>query len=208
MATVQRIRPSIEPPLEPRTDAARLLLVPREASESELVYERVAPVVNRLVWAYLATDSERDDIAQDIFLSIVRRRGSLRDPARLEAWAARVAFNAICNAFRRRKFRRWLSLEPLRDSELPEYRVDLEGRELVARAQRILEKLPLSQRMPLTLELFSNSTQPEIAQLCGCSERTLRRRLQVARERFAFFARRDPALAARLGDATESNGND
>ena len=209
MVVVLRIRPSIEPPLEPRTDAARLLLVPREASESELVYERVAPVVNRLVWAYLATDSERDDIAQEIFLSIVRRRGSLRDPARLEAWAARVAFNAICNAFRRRKFRRWLSLEPLRDSELPEYQVDLEGRELVARAQRILEKLPLSQRMPLTLEIFSNSSQPEIARLCGCSERTLRRRLQVARERFASFARRDPALAARLGDATtESNGDD
>jgi len=202
IVAVARIRPSTEPPQEPRADAKRLLLVPREASEAELVYERVAPVVNRLVWAYLATDPERDDVAQDIFLSIVRRRGSLRDPARLEAWASRVAFNAICNAFRRRKLRRWLSLEPLRDSELPTYQADLEGQELVVRAQRILEKLPLSQRMPLTLDLFSDSTQPEIARLCGCSERTLRRRLQAARERFTAYARRDPALAARLDDAT------
>jgi RNA polymerase sigma-70 factor (ECF subfamily) len=182
--------------------------VPREASEAELVYERVAPVVNRLVWAYLGTDPERDDIAQDIFLSIIRRRSSLRDPARLEAWAARVAFNAICNAFRRRRFRRWLSLEPLRESELPEYQADLEGRELVIRAQRILERLPLSERMPLTLELLSNASQPEIARLCGCSERTLRRRLQAARERFSVLARRDPALASRLTDATPEADRD
>lgn len=209
MWAVPRIRPSIEPQPEARADAARLLLVPREASEADLAYERVAPVVNRLVWAYLATDSERDDVAQSIFLSILRRRGSVRDPARLEAWAARVAFNAICNTFRRRKLRRWFSLEALRDSEQPEYQADVEGRELVARAQRILERLPLSERMPLTLELFTHSSQPEIARLCGCSERTLRRRLQAARERFSVLARRDPALASRLVAAsTESNRDD
>jgi RNA polymerase sigma-70 factor, ECF subfamily len=209
MGVLSRMRPSIEPQPESRADAIRLLLVPREASEAELVYERVAPVVNRLVWAYLATDPERDDIAQDIFLSIVRRRGSVRDPARLEAWAARVAFNAICNAFRRRKFRRWLSLEPLRENEQPKYQADVEGRELVVRAQHVLEKLPLSQRMPLTLELLSNASQSEIARLCGCSERTLRRRLQAARERFSVLARRDPALASRLTDTSpESNRDD
>jgi RNA polymerase sigma-70 factor (ECF subfamily) len=199
----------MRPSIEPQPEAARLLLVPHEASEAQLVYERVAPVVNRLVWAYLATDPERDDIAQDIFLSIARRRSSLRDPLRLEAWAARVAFNAICNAFRRRKFRRWLSLEALRENEQPEYQADLEGRNLVVRAQRVLERLPLSQRMPLSLELFSNASQPEIARICGCSERTLRRRLCTARERFTVLARRDPALASRLTEASpEPNGDD
>jgi RNA polymerase sigma factor (sigma-70 family) len=202
------MRPFIEPPLEPRTDAARLLLVPRASSEAELVYERVAPVVNRLVWAYLATDSERDDIAHDIFVSIIRRRGSLRDPARLEGWAARIAFNAICSAFRRRKLRRWLSLDRLEDDQQPEYEADPEGRDLVFRAQRILEKLPMSQRMPLSLELFSDASQPEMARLCGCSERTLRRRLTAARERFALLARRDPALAARLTDSSTESPRD
>jgi RNA polymerase sigma factor (sigma-70 family) len=126
----------------------------------------------------------------------------VRDPSRLEAWAASVAFNTICRAFRRRKLRRWFSLEVVLESEQPRYEADLEGRDLVVRAQRILEKLPLAQRMPLTLELFSSSSQPEIARLCGCSERTLRRRLLAARERFSLLARRDPALASRLADGT------
>lgn len=176
-----------------------MLLVAPEASEADLLYERIAPVVNRMVWLYLATDPERDDIAQDIFVSIVRNGGSVRDPARLEAWAASVAFNAICNEFRRRKFRRWLALDSLRESEEPRHHIDFEGRELVARAQRILEILPVALRMPFTLELFGNANQDEIARLCGCSLRTARRRLKAARERFLLHAERDPALSTWLG---------
>jgi len=187
-------------------DSARLVLVPREASEADLLYERVAPVVNRMVWLYLATDPDRDDIAQDIFVSIMRRASSVRDPAHLEAWAARVAFNAVCNLFRRRKLRRWMSLDLLQEDEQPDGHTDFEGRELVARAQRILESLPMTERMPFTLELFGNASQHEIAKLCGCSERTLRRRLKAARERFLFLARRDPALSSRLGNAAPEEG--
>jgi RNA polymerase sigma-70 factor (ECF subfamily) len=193
---------------EHRADSTRLVLVPRDSSEAELLYDRLAPVVHRVVWLYLASDPDRDDIAQDIFMSIVRRAGSVRDPAHLEAWAARVAFNAICNLFRRRKLRRWLSLDSLQESEHPDHHIDFEGRELVVRAQRILEKLPLTERMPFTLELFGNASQAEMARLCGCSERTLRRRLKDARERFLELARRDPALSSRLGSSSSKETDD
>jgi RNA polymerase sigma-70 factor (ECF subfamily) len=181
-----------------QADPARLVLVPSDGTRDELLYERIAPVVNRMVWLYLATDSERDDIAQDIFVSIIKGARTVRDPALFEAWAARVAFNTICNLFRRRKFRRWLSLEALSGYEPPERDTDFEGRELVARAQRVLEHLPVSERMPFTLELLGDASHAEIARVCGCSERTLRRRLKAARERFASLARRDPALASWL----------
>jgi RNA polymerase sigma factor (sigma-70 family) len=194
------VRLTREPPASPRGDSARLVLVPPDASEAELVYERVAPVVNRMVWFYLATDPDRDDIAQDIFVSIVRRVSSVRDPAQLEAWAARVSFNAICNLFRRRKLRRWLSLDSLQEREHPARQTDFEGRELVLRAQRVLEDLPVAERMPFTLELFTDEGQPAIARLCGCSERTLRRRLKAARARFLALAQRDPALSSRLDE--------
>jgi RNA polymerase sigma factor (sigma-70 family) len=196
---LSRVRPSSEPSrASPHADSARLVLVPSDGTQAELVYERVAPVVNRMVWLYLAADSDRDDIAQDIFVSIVKGARSVRDPALLEAWAARVAFNTICNLFRRRKLRRWLSLEALTGYEPPERPVDFEGRELVVRAQRILEELPVTERMPFTLELLGNASHAEIARVCGCSQRTLRRRLKAGRERFALLARRDPALSKWL----------
>ena len=195
---LSRVRPSSESPRAPHADSARLVLVPSEGTRTELLYERLAPVVNRMVWLYLATDSERDDIAQDIFISIIKSAHSVRDPALLEAWAARVAFNTICNLFRRRKLRRWLSLEALESYEPPGDHADFEGRELVTRAQRVLEQLPVAERMPFTLELFGNASHNEIARVCACSARTLRRRLKAARERFLSLARRDPALASWL----------
>ncbi len=198
-----------EPSPDLRTDeSARLVLVDKDATPGEVLYARVAPVVNRVVWTYLAADPERDDIAQEIFLQIVRGAPTVKDSARLEGWAARVAVNAIWNIFRRRKFRRWLSLESVGDAEPLLHHADFEGRELVLRTRRILERLPLKERMPFTLSLFGNASIEEIAALCECSPSTVKRRLTAARARFLVWARRDPALASRLGEETKLGEDD
>lgn len=207
MVELPRARqPLGEAPEAHKADATRLVLVPSEATSSEVLYERVAPIVNRMVWLYLAADRERDDIAQDIFVSILRNAASVRDPARLEAWAASVAFNTICNVFRRRRLVRWLSLEALTGYEPPDNHTDFEGRELLVRTQKILEELPVAERMPFTMQLLGNANHQEIATLCGCSQRTLRRRLKAARERFVVLVRRDPVLASRLAERLSSEG--
>jgi RNA polymerase sigma factor (sigma-70 family) len=188
------------------SEPTRLLLVPNAATTSEVIYERVAPVVHKMVWLYLATDPERDDVAQDILVSVIRGAASIRDPAQLEAWVARVAFNAICNLFRRRKLVRWLSLEALSGYEPPAPQVDFEGRELVARTQKVLECLPVAERMAFTLQLLGNASLEEIAEHCGCSERTARRRLKAARDRFTRLAVRDSVLASRMSAHSSSEG--
>lgn len=202
-AGVARAPGPAEPLPELRTDdSARLVLVDKDATPEDVLYARVAPVVGRVVWTYLATDPERDDVAQEIFLAIVRGAPSVKDPARLEGWAARVAVNAIWNVFRRRKFRRWLSLESSGDSEPLIDHADFEGREVLARTQRVLEHLPLKERMPFTLKLLGNASVEEIARLCNCSSRTIKRRLNDARARFIRLAERDPALRGRLGNVS------
>jgi RNA polymerase sigma-70 factor (ECF subfamily) len=195
-------------PTQARGDATRLLLVQGDATPDEVLYERVAPVVHRMVWLYLATDPERDDITQDILLAAIRGAPSVRDPAQLEGWVARVAFNIICNVFRRRKLVRWLSLDALAGYEPPQAHADFEGRELVFRAQKILEHLPVAERMAFTLTLLGNASLPEIARLSACSERTARRRLKAARERFARLVQRDPVLSRRLTERTTPDEED
>jgi RNA polymerase sigma factor (sigma-70 family) len=195
-------------PKQARGDATRLLLVQGAATPAEVLYERVAPVVQRMAWLYLATDPERDDITQDILLAAIRGASSVRDPGQLEGWVARVAFNIICNVFRRRKLVRWLSLDALSGYEPPEAHADFEGRELVVRAQKILEHLPVAERMAFTLKLLGNASLPEIARLSACSERTARRRLKAARERFARLVQRDPVLSLRLTERTTPDEED
>lgn len=167
-------------------------------SRTDGLYECVAPVVNRVVWLYLSRDPERDDIAQDILVAILKSAGSVDDPRKLENWAARVAHNRIFSVFRRRKILRFLSLDVLSEREPLSPHTDFEGRELLARTEAVLSRMPLSERMPFTLQLLGGASLAEVAATCGCSERTARRRLKDARERFVRLAGRDPLLARRL----------
>jgi RNA polymerase sigma-70 factor (ECF subfamily) len=176
-----------------------------EVTEADGVYERVAPVVERTVRFYAAADPERDDIAQEALVAILRNRGTVTDPEQLEAWAARVTFNTMCSIFRRRKVRRSLPLESLQGADPQAPQSDFESRELLARVLRILEHMPGEERTALTLELLGNASQEEIARQCGCSKRTVRRRLKIARQRFMVLAQADPTLRSRIRAAQKSS---
>lgn len=168
-----------------------------QATFPEELYAAVAPVINRLLWTLLGPDPERDDLAHEIFLRILQNAHQLRDRSRLEAWAARLTVNAVKNEFRRRKLRRWFSLDA-DDARSPSYHPDFEGREVLLRTYEVLAKLPARERVPLTLHLVGQQPIEEIAIAENCSARTVKRRLQAARRRFLRLASADPLLAERL----------
>lgn len=174
---------------------------------SEELYGAVAPVINKLLWALLGPDSERDDLAHEIFLRILQRAHQLRDRSRLQPWAARLTVNAVKNEFRRRKLRRWLSLDT-DDERSPSYHPDFEGREVLLRTYDVLEKLPPRERVALTLHLVGQQPIEEIALLTSCSGRTVKRRLRAGRVRFLRLAASDPLLAERLGPSAFQEDDD
>ena len=171
-----------------------------EAAFPEELYEQLAPSVSKLLWTLLGPDSERDDLAHEIFLKILKRAHQLRDPANIQAWATRLVVNSVKNEFRRRKLRRWLSLDQ-DDEREPSYHPDFEGREVLLRTYGILAKLPPRERLPLTLRLIGQQEAEQIAAASGCSTRTVKRRLQAARTRFLKLAAADPLLHRRRRDA-------
>ncbi len=199
-----------EDPLESEPPEAqgtgRVLSIAKDPrTRAEVLHARIAPVVNRLAWSFLGADPDRDDIVHDIYIRILRRAHTVRDPAKLEGWAARVTVNSIKNEFRRRKLRRVLSLELLDEPPSPSCHPDFEGRELLQRTTQILEKMPVGERIPFTLQLLEQRSVEEIAELCDSSERTIKRRLQAARERFARLAEHDPMLRSRISAASEGD---
>lgn len=195
-------------PLENESPGAQatkplLSLVKGNRTRAEVLHARLSPVVNRLAWSFLGADPDRDDIVHDIFIKILRGAHTVRDPERLDGWAARVTVNSIKNEFRRRKLRRVLSLDA--DDKLPSsvFHPDFEGRELLKRTMCILEKMPVVERIPFTLQLLDQKSVEEIAELCDSSERTIKRRLKSARERFTRLAESDPLLRSRISPMPE-----
>jgi RNA polymerase sigma-70 factor (ECF subfamily) len=171
------------------------------------LYAALAPTINKLLWTLLGPDPERDDLAHEIFLRILQRAHQVRDPARLEAWAARLVVNAVKNEFRRRSLRRWFSLGA-EDERAPSYHPDFEGREVLLRTYALLAKLPARERVALTLQLMGQRSVEEIAAGTNCSTRTVKRRLQAARARFFRLAASDPLLAERVQGSPHDEGDD
>ena len=173
-------------------------------TEDQALFARIAPIVNGLVWSMLGPDSEREDIAHEAFIRIFRGRASLRSADSVEAWAARVAVNTVKNELRRRRLRRWVLFDFWNDDPpLRTHVDDVQGRELLKAAFRVLDRLPTDERVALSLRLFHDVEIEEVARLTGCSLRTVKRRLSAARAQFERLAGRDPLLATWLGQKTE-----
>ena len=187
-------------------DAPLRLVRGGNSSVHDDLYAELAPLVNKLLWTFFGPDSERDDLAHEIFLRILRNAERLRDPSRLQAWATRITLNAIKNEFRSRKIRRLLSFGSLPD-ELESHHSDFEGREVLLHTYRVLSQLPTHERIPFTMHFIGLSSLEETAETCGCSLRTINRRLKSARARFVRLAARDPILAERLQRSELAEGD-
>ena len=76
---------------------------------------------------------------------------------------------------------------------------DPEIREALGALYRVLDGLPVDERMAFVLRCAENMTVAEAAQAAGTSQSTLKRRLQRAEKAFAERAPREPALQGWLG---------
>jgi RNA polymerase sigma factor (sigma-70 family) len=154
--------------------------LPVYADRSEL-YRRVRHRVDRVIQLTLGGDSERRDVAQDVFVEILRAAATIRDPACLESWAATIAVYAVRKELRRRRRRR-LVLSYTFDDDLL-YCEPTNDSELAIGVTRALDKLRRDECEILIRRLLHGCSMRELASDLGCSVSTARRRLKQARER-------------------------
>src|SRR5262249_23152438 len=145
-------------------------------------------------------DSESGDLFQEVITQAWERIDHLADPRALKAWLTQIAVFAARRAIRRRR-RRWLALF----AEVPEPAdggaSSWAGPELQEAARcvyRILDAMPVDERIPFSLRMLDDLDLEETARACGMSLSTVRRRLVKAERRFFKAARRYEALAPWL----------
>jgi RNA polymerase sigma-70 factor (ECF subfamily) len=128
------------------------------------------------------SNSEVDDLIQDVFLATVRDVHKLEDPARLASWLGTVTTRMA----KRRRFRN--SVRPSAGPEDPEQfleRVSQDGpspestADLAGNIERVMS-LPDELRTPWVLKHVEGRTLEDVAQQCDCSLSTVQRRLQAA----------------------------
>jgi len=171
---------------EPLAAGVRVVVSPRSEKPIgiEELFRRHSAAIASLGLAMLQSVEEADDLVQDVFLRAWRALDRLEDPEGARPWLMTIAVRLARTRLRRRKLTQLLFRFDEPDFErvaapgaLPEHR------DLVKRLQLILDKMPVELRIAWVLRHVQAETVQSVAELCGWSLSTAKRRIQEAHER-------------------------
>ena len=153
-----------------------LAAAPGARLADEAVAERALTIALKTARGVLGDPEAAADVAQEVAIIALRRRSTIRDPAKLDAWLHRVATRAALRLARRESRRRTIER-----SDLPE--AGPEAGFAVTEAKALFSRLPARQRAALTLRYVHDLADAEIAGALRCSESTVRTLLARGRDR-------------------------
>ena len=140
------------------------------------------------------SESDCEDLTQEVFVSVYRNMATLRAPEQLEAWLFTVARNAFYNHLERQKAqKRSAQMVDLEDEGGRERAVsqsqsaleELLHREKVDQLYTALQALPQQMRRCVTAWLVDDLSYEEIAVKSGISLNTVKAHLFQARQRLS-----------------------
>ena len=147
--------------------------------------------VHALAWRKIGDFHYAEEITQDTFLQAYQKLSTLKNPHQFAGWLYVIA-NRLCINWLQRNKSAMQSLEgtSVREVDKLTYeRYVSEARESEATERRyeivekLLEKLPESERTVMTLYYLGEMTAKEIGNFLGVSVNTIKSRLRRARER-------------------------
>ena len=155
------------------------------------IYRRYCRYVGAVVLRLGGRRAEVDDLVQDVFVEAARGIRDLRAPEAVKGWLATIAVRLVRHRLRWRRLRRFLGMDQGADyTRLADGAASPVDRLLLRSVYGVLDELPVDDRMAFALHLIEGETVERIAELCGCSLATAKRRV----------ARAQRAIEEKLGD--------
>jgi RNA polymerase sigma-70 factor (ECF subfamily) len=151
------------------------------------LFETCQDRVYSIALRYSGDRAQALDIAQDVFVKLLKNIGDFRGESGFETWLYRMVVNRCLDD--KRSARRWIGLvegfftRPVEPSALN----NVLRSEVQARVQHAVALLPPEQRVIVVLRYTEGLSYAEIAEIAGCSEGTVASRLNRAHK---FLERR------------------
>lgn len=143
----------------------------------EVLIERHQALVIGTVARMLGSNSEVEDIAQQVFIRVWRSAGRYVPTAKFTTWLLKITRNLVFNEMRRSKRHTGTPLQP--DPDSPEIPIkdetvqtpdaSLLERELQQAIEAAIAELPESQRMAVILRRYQDLSYEEIAEVLDLS---------------------------------------
>jgi RNA polymerase sigma-70 factor (ECF subfamily) len=150
----------------------------------QVLYRRHVLAVTERVARLLSRSVEAEDVVQDAFVAAFGDLPRLADPARFSPWLMRIAIHQVHRRFRRRRLLARLGLDRGADDarleQVADPRLGPEQRTQLGRLDGALARLPVELRMAWMLRYVEGCELAEVADQCGASLATAKRRIQRA----------------------------
>jgi RNA polymerase sigma-70 factor (ECF subfamily) len=148
-----------------------------DTSAFEKVIERHQALVAGTAARMLGSNSDVEDIAQQVFIRVWKSARRYVPRAKFTTWLLKITRNLVFNELRRAKRRAQVSLQPepgaeeipLKDEMNPAPDVSLLEDELQRAIEEATMQLPESQRMALVLRRYEQLSYEEIAEVLDLS---------------------------------------
>ena len=165
----------------------------------EVLVERYLPLVQRLVAGAMGVETDLVDVVQDVFVAVLEGVHKLKDPAALQSWIASLAVFTARGRIRRKRRWRWIMFVPPESlPDIPVRQSDGDTRMAVRATYRVLDTLPVDERMAFSMRFIAEMELTEVAAACRVSLATIKRRLARAEARFLAAAQESAVLRDRL----------
>ena len=144
----------------------------------EEAFRQYAPHVAAIGFRILGSRDQMQDLVQDVFLKAHDWIARIDDPRALKSWLTTVTVREARSRLRLRRVRSFLHLADNHNyASVASSAASPAERALATEIYRILDGVAVNARVAWTLRYVEGLTLPEIAQHCGCSLATVKRRV-------------------------------
>jgi RNA polymerase sigma factor (sigma-70 family) len=179
-------------------DLARALIAGAAWAHAE-TWNRFAPMVYGMAARTLGSESEAEDVVQEVFYRVLAKAKALRDPECLHSYIVSFAIRILKWELRRKKARSWLSFhQPEVLVDFAGETLDVESRDLLRRFYAFLSRQAPRERLVLSLRCLESMTVEEIAKVMEMSVSTVKRSLECAKRELSNWIETDLELVGLL----------
>ena len=167
-------------------------------------HRRYCAEISHSVWFLIGSDSEHEDIVQQVLINILSNFRTIKKPSSLDSWVKSVVIRTVREELRKRK-RKYSYFSKninVNYNSFPEPGSTWKYTHIRS-FYRILDKLPLDDRIVFVLRHLEGMAIEEIAEYGGYSESTAKRRLKRAKSLFFKEAMTDFSLVSLVRDGHE-----
>lgn len=145
------------------------------------IYRRHSRYVAGVVLRLMGEASDLDDLVQDTFVAASRGLSGLEQPEKLRSWLVTIAVRKVQRKLSQRVRARLLGAEMARHAAT--FVSDPRARREVDELYDVLDRIAPRLRVPWVLARIEGESLPRVAEACGVSLATVKRRVAQAETR-------------------------